>query len=111
VGKVVLDVAQAGDDVNGMTFAGAEAHVAEVLALIAEESMACWLQLCLPCSFLLDLLLHDLGSLHYCPLFGHVLLHKLEALVLLVKACYLILYDDLDFLFRVLALEITSFSF
>jgi hypothetical protein len=51
VGKVVLDVAQAGDDVNGMTFAGAEAHVAEVLALIAEESMACCSSACLALSY------------------------------------------------------------
>jgi hypothetical protein len=39
------------------------------------------LQLCLPFSFLLNLLLHDLGSS------SHVLLLESKALVFLVKAC------------------------
>jgi hypothetical protein len=69
------------------------------------------LQLYLPCSFLLDLLLYDLSSLHHRPSSGHVLLHELEAFIFLVKACQLVFYDDFDFLLRVLVLIILSFDF
>jgi hypothetical protein len=41
----------------------------------------------LPCSLLLNLLLHDLGSLHPCPLSSHSFLFEQEALVILVKEC------------------------
>jgi hypothetical protein len=69
------------------------------------------LQLCLPCSFLLDLLLHDMGSLHHCPSYGHVFFHEPEALIFLAKMCQLIFYDSFDFLLRILVLVISSFDF
>jgi hypothetical protein len=69
------------------------------------------LQLYLPSSFLLDLLLHDLCSLHHYPSSGHVLLHESEALIFLAKACQLIIYDSFDFLLKILALVISSFGF
>jgi hypothetical protein len=68
-------------------------------------------QLKLRCSFLLDLLLHDLGSLHHCHLSGHVHLHEPDALIFLVKACQVMLYDSFNFLLGILALVIFSFDF
>jgi hypothetical protein len=65
----------------------------------------------LPCSFLLDLLLHDLSSLHHHPSSGHVLLHEPETFIFLVMACQLVFYDDFDFLLKILVLIILSFDF
>jgi hypothetical protein len=69
------------------------------------------LQLCLPCSFLLDMLLHDLGLLHYCPSSSHMLLLEPEVLVFLLKVCQLVYYDSFNFLFGILVLVIVGFSF
>jgi hypothetical protein len=75
------------------------------------KSVYSLLQLYLPCFFLLDLLPHDLSSLHHRPSSGHVLLHKPGAFIFLVKACQLVFYDSFDFLLRVLVLIIMSFGF
>jgi hypothetical protein len=64
------------------------------------------LQLGLHHSLLLNLLLHDLSSLHDCPLLGHVLLHGPKALVFLAMAYKLILDDGFNF-----TLEISMFIF
>jgi hypothetical protein len=69
------------------------------------------LELRLPCSFLLDLLLHNLGSLHCCPSFGHIFLLEPEALVFMPKVCQLLCYDSFDFLLKILVLIIVGFSF
>jgi hypothetical protein len=58
--EVVVAVAQAGDD----------AKVVVAKALIGDGYL--WLAAAL--LFLLDLLLHDLGLLHHCPLSGQMLL-------------------------------------
>jgi hypothetical protein len=45
-----------------------------LLLLLVTKGVYGLLQLRLTCSFLLDLLLHDLGSLHCCPSSLHMLL-------------------------------------
>jgi hypothetical protein len=70
--------------------------------LLLGKSVYSLLQLYLPCSFLLDLLVHDLGSLHHHPSSGHVLLHESEVFIF---------NDDFNFLLRVLMLIILSFGF
>jgi hypothetical protein len=77
--------------------------------LLLVKSFYGLLQLCLHCSLLLHLLLHDLS--HDCPSFGHVLLHEPKALVFLVKACQLVLDDGFDFILKVLMLIFLSFGF
>jgi hypothetical protein len=62
------------------------------------------LQLCLCCSLLLDLLLHDLSSLHD-------LTREPKAFILLVKACQLIFYDGIDVILRVLMMIFLGFDF
>jgi hypothetical protein len=81
------------------------------LLLLLAKSVYSLLQLYLPCSFLLDLLLHDLSSLNHNHLSGHVPLHELKAFIFLLKACQLIFYNGFDFLLRVLVLIILSFGF
>jgi hypothetical protein len=60
------------------------------------------LQLGLRYSLLLDLLLHDLGSLHDFPSPDHLFLYQSKALIFLAKARQLILNDSFDFLLRIL---------
>jgi hypothetical protein len=62
------------------------------------------LQLWLGCSFLFNLLLHDLRYFH------HRLLHEAQTLVLLMEACQLILDDCVDFFFRVLLQVLLGFN-
>jgi hypothetical protein len=69
------------------------------------------LKLCLSCPLLLDLLLHDLSSLHNRPSSGHVLLHELKVSIFLVIVCQLIFYDGFNFILRVLMMIFLSFSF
>jgi hypothetical protein len=64
----------------------------------------CSQQLCLSCSFLFDLLSHDLGSLGHCLSSGHMLVYELQALIFLVKVCQFILDDCFNLFFQVLAL-------
>jgi hypothetical protein len=45
------------------------------------------LQLRLSCSFLFDLLLHDLGSLGHCLSSSHLLRYKSQELIFLAEAC------------------------
>jgi hypothetical protein len=66
--------------------------------LLSAKSFDGMLQLNLCCSLFLNLLLHDLSSLHEHLSSGHVLQHKPKALVLLVKTCHLVLDDDFDFI-------------
>jgi hypothetical protein len=68
-------------------------------------------QLYLHCSLLLDLLLHDLSSLHDCPSSGHVLLHEPKVFILLTKACQLVFYDGFNFILGDLVLIFLGFSF
>jgi hypothetical protein len=67
-----------------------DATVVEALALgihaLAGEGFLLLVALCLGCSFLLNLLLHDPRPSRDCPSFVHVLLHELQVLVLLAKA-------------------------
>jgi hypothetical protein len=81
------------------------------LLLLSAKDIYGLVQLCLPCSFFIDLLLHDLNSLHRCPSFGHMFLLEPEALIFLVKSCELVFYNDFDFLFRILVLVAASFDF
>jgi hypothetical protein len=69
------------------------------------------LQLNVHCSFLFDLLPHDLSSLHDHLPSSHVLLHEPKALVFLMKAHWLVLDDGFDFILRVLMLILFSFGF
>jgi hypothetical protein len=71
--------------------------------------MACSNSACI--ALLLDLLLCDLSCLHDHPFFGHVLLHKPKAFILLAKACQLIFYDSFHFILRVLVLIFLGFGF
>jgi hypothetical protein len=95
-------------DVVGI--AAAEALALGVMLLLA-ESIDGLLQLCLRCSLLLDLLLHDLGSLHYRPSSVHVLLHEPKVFILLMKVCQLIFNNGFDFILRVLVLIFLGFGF
>jgi hypothetical protein len=56
----------------------------------------CALQFYLSCSFLFDLLLHDLGSFRHCFPSGQVFLHELQTLILLVVARQLVFDDYFD---------------
>jgi hypothetical protein len=56
-----------------------------LLLLLLVKDIYDLLQLCLPFSFLLNLLLHDLGSVHHCPSSGHMFLLNPEELIFLVK--------------------------
>jgi hypothetical protein len=47
----------------------------------------CSLQFYLSCSFLFNLLLHDLGSFRHRFSSGQELLHEPQTLILLVEAC------------------------
>jgi hypothetical protein len=78
--------------------------------LLLEKGFYCLPQLCLGCSFLFDLLLHDLRSPSNCPSSGHVLLHETKALILLAKARQLIFNDCFDFFLRVLLLILLGFN-
>jgi hypothetical protein len=60
------------------------------------------LHLGLRCSLLLDLLLHDLDSLHNCPSPGHLFLYQSMVFIFLTKACQLIFNDSFDFFLRIL---------
>jgi hypothetical protein len=60
------------------------------------------LQLSLHCSFLLDLVLHDMGSLHDCTSPGHLFMYQSKALVFLMKACQLIFNDKFYFFHKIL---------
>jgi hypothetical protein len=53
----------------------------------------------LSCSFLFDLLLHDLGSFGHCLSSGHLLLHKSQTLILLAEMCQFIFDDCFDLFF------------
>jgi hypothetical protein len=53
----------------------------------------------LNCSFLFDLLLHDMVSLGYYISSGHLLLHELQNLIFMAKAHQLILDDCFDLFF------------
>jgi hypothetical protein len=53
----------------------------------------CSLQFYLSCSFLLDLLLHDLGSFHHHLSSSQLFLHESQALIPLAEACQFI-FDD-----------------
>jgi hypothetical protein len=57
------------------------------------------LQFHLGYSFLFDLLLHDLGSFGHCLSSGHLLLHKLQMLILLAEVCQFIFDDCFDLFF------------
>jgi hypothetical protein len=80
------------------------------LLLLLVKVIYSLLQLYLSCSFLLDLMLHDLNSLHHCRSSGHVLLHEPEVFIFLAKARQLILYDCFDFFLRIMVLIIFSFN-
>jgi hypothetical protein len=80
------------------------------LVLLLAKSFYVLLQLCLRCSLLLDLLLHDLSSLHDCPLSGHVLLHRPKAFVFLAKVHQLIFNNCFNFILRILMLIFLSFG-
>jgi hypothetical protein len=62
----------------------------------------CSLQLYLGCSFLFNLLLHNLRSFRHRHSPGHVLVHEAQVLILLAKSCQLIFDDCFDFFFRAL---------
>jgi hypothetical protein len=70
----------------------------------------CSLQLRLSCSFFFDQLLQNLGSLGHCRSSGHLLLHESQVLILLAKACQLILDDFFDLLFWILLRVFLSFD-
>jgi hypothetical protein len=74
------------------------AAVAETLALRAHVPLDedVLLQFYLSCSFLLDLLLHDLGSFHHRFPFGQVFLHEPQTLILLTEVHQLIFNDSFD---------------
>jgi hypothetical protein len=57
------------------------------------------LQLCLSCSLLFNLLLHDLGSLGHCLSSGHLLMYESQALIFVAEACQFILNDCFDLFF------------
>jgi hypothetical protein len=60
------------------------------------------LQLSLHCSFLLDLLLHDLCSLHDCSSPDHLPKQQPKVLIFLAKACQLIFNNSFNFIREVL---------
>jgi hypothetical protein len=70
--------------------------------LLLAKSFYGLLQVDLHCSFLLNLLLHDLSSLHDCPSSGHVLLYQVKTFIFLVKACQLVFDDSFDFFHGIL---------
>jgi hypothetical protein len=70
----------------------------------------CVLQFYLSCSFLLDLLLHDLGSFrHHFPS-GQVFLHEPQMLILMEEARQLVFDDCFDLSIQILLLISLSFS-
>jgi hypothetical protein len=71
--------------------------------------MACYNSSCF--ALLLNLLLHDLSSLHNRSSSDHVLQQESKALILLAKVCQLIFYDGIDFILKVVMLILLSFSF
>jgi hypothetical protein len=70
----------------------------------------CSLRLYLGCSFLFNLLLHNLRS--YCdyPSPGHVLLYEPQVLILWTKARQLVFDDYFNFFLRVLLLVFLNFD-
>jgi hypothetical protein len=77
--------------------------------LLLVKFFYCSLQLSLGCSFLFNLLLHDLNSSHNGPSSGDVLLHEPHALILLAKARQLIFDDCFNFFLGVLLLVLLDF--
>jgi hypothetical protein len=78
--------------------------------LLVAKSFYGLLQLCLRCSFLLDLLPHDLSSLHDHPSCGHVFLHKPKAFIFLAEARQLIFNDSFNFILKILMLILLGFD-
>jgi hypothetical protein len=90
-----------GAEADAVVVAAAEDLALRALAL-ADEGPLFSLQLCLCCSFLPNLLLHDLRSFCYCLMPGQMLLHEAQTLVFLVEARQLILDDCFDFFLQIL---------
>jgi hypothetical protein len=67
--------------------------------LLLAKVLYCSLQLCLGCSFLLNLLLHDLRSFCHCLSPGQMLLQEAQTFIFLAEARQLILNDCFDFFF------------
>jgi hypothetical protein len=59
----------------------------------------CLLELCLSCSFLFDLLLHDLCYFHHRLSSGQLFLHESQVLILLAEVCQFIFDDCFDLFF------------
>jgi hypothetical protein len=78
--------------------------------LLLAKVFYCSLQLCLCCSFLFNLLLHDLRYSRHRLSPGQVLLHEPKALILLAEACQFIFDDCFNFFLRVLLLVLLDFD-
>jgi hypothetical protein len=59
---------------------------------------------------LLNLLLHDLGSLHNCSLPDHLLLHQPKSLIFLAKVHQLIFNDGFNLFLRILLVVFQGFD-
>jgi hypothetical protein len=70
----------------------------------------CSLQFYLSCSFLFDMLLHDLGSFGHRVSFGRLLLHESQVFIFLTEACQLVFIDYFNLFFRALLLVLLSFG-
>jgi hypothetical protein len=84
------------------------ATTAEIVALrvhaLLAKSIDGLLQLYLCCSLFLDLLLHELSSLHNRPSSSRLLLYKSKAFILFMKARQLVFYGCFNFILGVLIL-------
>jgi hypothetical protein len=68
------------------------------------------LQLGLCCSFLLNLLLHELNSFHNHPSPDHLLLYQAKEFAFLTKACQLVFNDNFDLFLEILLLVFKGFG-
>jgi hypothetical protein len=68
----------------------------------------CSLQICLSCSFLFNLLLHDLISFHHRLSPGQVFLHESQALILLVEARQFIFNDCFNLFLKISPHNLTT---
>jgi hypothetical protein len=98
-----------GAEADAVVVAAAEA-LALRLTLLPAKVLYCSLQLYLGCSFLFNLLLHDLRSFshHLSP--GQMHLHEAQTFVFPVETCQFVLDDCFDFFLRILLQVLLGFN-